>query len=76
MPPDVAGRLSEAAARVTGRRWMWSSAARAGEPTLADAGGGRRSEQRLAELAGDPALQEVLAAFPGAALVDIRPRRE
>ena len=28
----------------------------------------------MAEIAQDPALQEVLAAFPGATLVDIRPR--
>ena len=37
--------------------------------------GGDDFRRRLAEVAGDPALQEVLAAFPGAALVDVRPRR-
>ena len=31
-------------------------------------------QARMAEIAQDPALQEVLAAFPGATLVDIRPR--
>jgi hypothetical protein len=47
--------------------------AQAGEATLAEqVAAGKRA--RMAELAQDPALQEVMAAFPGAALVDIRPR--
>ena len=64
MPADVAGRLGEAAARVTGRRWIVVVGSAAGEPTLAEqAAAAKRA--RLAELAQDPALQEVLAAFPG-----------
>ena len=48
---------------------------REGEATLADqAAAAKRT--RMAELARDPALQEVLAAFPGAELVDIRRRAE
>jgi DNA polymerase-3 subunit gamma/tau len=73
VPTDVAGRVGEAATRVTGRRWVVIVGSAAGEATLAEqAATAKRA--RLAELASDPALQEVLAAFPGAALVDIRPR--
>jgi hypothetical protein len=44
-----------------------------GEVTLAEqAAIDKRA--RMDEIARDPALQEVLAAFPGATLVDIRPR--
>ena len=58
---------------MTGRRWIVIVGSAAGEATLAEqAAAGKRA--RLAELADDPALREVLAAFPGAALVDIRPR--
>ncbi len=73
VPTDVAGRVGEAAIRVLGRRWMVIVGAQAGETTLAEqAAAGKRA--RLAEIAQEPALQEVLAAFPGATLVDIRPR--
>jgi hypothetical protein len=47
--------------------------AETGEATLAEqAAAGKRA--RLAEVAQDPTLKEILAAFPGATLVDIRPR--
>ena len=73
VPTDVAGRIGEAAIRVLGRRWMVIVGGHAGEATLAEqAAAGKRA--RMAEIAQDPALQEVLAAFPGATLVDIRPR--
>jgi len=75
VPPDVAGRLSEAAGRVTGRRWMIVVGSAPGEPTLAEQAAATK-RVRLTEVAADPALQELLAAFPGAALVDIRPRSE
>ncbi|HEX6014248.1 MAG TPA: hypothetical protein VFY87_21110, partial [Geminicoccaceae bacterium] len=74
VPSDVVGRLGEAASRVTGRRWLVAVGGDQGEPTLADQAAARK-RRRMAEVAGDPALQEVLAAFPGAALVDVRPRR-
>jgi DNA polymerase III subunit gamma/tau len=74
VPSDVVGRLGEAASRVTGRRWLVAVGGDPGEPTLAEQAA-ERKRRRLAEVAGDPALQEVLAAFPGAALVDVRPRR-
>ena len=75
VPADVAGRLGEAALRVTGRRWMVVVGSAAGEPTLA-AQASAAKEQRLVALADDPELRQVLAAYPGAALVDVRRRRE
>ena len=73
VPADVAGRLSEAAARITGRRWIVIVGSGDGSATLAEqAAAAKRA--RLAELAQDPALLEVLGVFPGAAIVDIRPR--
>ena len=54
-----------------GRRWMVAVGSAPGEATLAEQGRGRK-RARMAELARDPALQEVLAAFPGATLVDVR----
>ena len=73
VPTDVAGRVSEAAIRVLGRRWMVIVGGHAGEATLAEQAAARK-QARMVELAQDPALREVLAAFPGATLVDIRPR--
>jgi DNA polymerase-3 subunit gamma/tau len=73
VPTDVAGRVGEAAIRLFGRRWMVIVGGHAGAATLAEqAAAGKRA--RMAEIAQDPALREVLAAYPGAALVDIRPR--
>ncbi len=73
VPADVAGRVGEAALRVLGRRWMVIVGSVPGEVTLAEqAAADKRA--RMDEIARDPALQEVLAAFPGATLVDIRPR--
>ena len=73
VPTDVAGRVGEAAIRVLGRRWMVIVGGDAGEATLAEQTASAK-QARMAEIAQDPALQEVLSAFPGATLVDIRPR--
>ena len=73
VPTDVAGRVGEAAIRVLGRRWMVIVGGDAGEATLAEQAAPAK-QARMAEIAQDPALQEVLSAFPGATLVDIRPR--
>ena len=75
VPADVAGRVGEAAARVLGRRWVVVLAAAQGEATLAEQAAAAKSA-RMAEIAQDPALLEVMATFPGAQLVDIRPRPE
>jgi DNA polymerase-3 subunit gamma/tau len=73
VPSDVVGRLGEAASRVTGRRWIIVVGSGPGEPTLAQQQAARR-QARLAQVREEPAVKEVLAAFPGAEVVDIRPR--
>ncbi|MGD9507132.1 MAG: DNA polymerase III subunit gamma/tau [Geminicoccaceae bacterium] len=75
VPADVAGRVGEAAARVLGRRWVVVLVAAQGEATLAEQSAAAK-HARMAELAQDPVLLEVLAAFPGAQLVDIRRRAD
>jgi DNA polymerase III subunit gamma/tau len=56
----------------TGRRWMVAVSAEAGAPSLR-----AQAEARKAELKdtvrGDPLVQAVLARFPGAEIVDVRP---
>jgi DNA polymerase-3 subunit gamma/tau len=74
-PSDLLSRLGEAAARVTGRRWLVALGGGVGEPTLAEQNAARK-DARLAELRGQPEIQEVLEAFPGARLHDVRPRSD
>ena len=56
----------------TGRRWMVAVSAEAGMPSLR-----AQAEARKAELKDgvrdDPLVQAVLARFPGAEIVDVRP---
>jgi len=75
VPSDLLNRLGEAAARVTGRRWLVALGGGVGEPTLAEQNAARK-DARLAELRGQPEIQEVLEAFPGARLHDVRPRSD
>jgi DNA polymerase-3 subunit gamma/tau len=73
VPPDTVNRLIEAATRLTGRRWIVALGSAQGEPTLAQQAAASK-QARLAEVRRDPELQQVLSAFPGAEIVDIRPR--
>jgi len=71
-PKTFTGELSRKLADWTGRRWMVVVSAEPGQPSL------RAQEQaRKAELKdgvrGDPLVQAVLARFPGAEIVDVRP---
>ena len=70
-PADLTHRLHEAAARLTGRRWVIVLGSERGAPTLGEQAKARK-EARKAELARDPALAELLAAYPGARLADVR----
>ena len=71
-PKTLVGELSKKLADWTGRRWMVAVSAEAGAPSLR-----AQSEIRKAELKsdvrGDPLVQAVLARFPGAEIVDVRP---
>ncbi len=68
----LVGELSRKLADWTGRRWMVAVSAEAGTPSLR-----AQAETRKAELKDgvrdDPLVQAVLARFPGAEIVDVRP---
>jgi len=68
----LVGELSKKVSEWTGRRWMVVVSADQGAPTLR-----AQAEQRKAELKSDvrsdPLVQAVLARFPGAEIVDVRP---
>jgi DNA polymerase III subunit gamma/tau len=68
----LVGELSKKLNDWTGRRWMVAVSAEAGAPSVR-----AQAEARKAELKdtvrGDPLVQAVLARFPGAEIVDVRP---
>jgi DNA polymerase-3 subunit gamma/tau len=70
--PSLVGDLSKKLADWTGRRWMVAVSTEAGMPSLR-----AQAEARKAELKDgvrdDPLVQAVLARFPGAEIVDVRP---
>ena len=69
---SLVGELSKKLGEWTGRRWMVVVSAEAGMPSLR-----AQAEARKAELKDgvrdDPLVQAVLARFPGAEIVDVRP---
>ena len=69
---SLVGELSKKLAEWTGRRWMVAVSSEAGMPSLR-----AQAEARKAELKDgvrdDPLVQAVLARFPGAEIVDVRP---
>jgi len=68
----LSGELAKKLSEWTGRRWMVIVSAEAGVPSLR-----AQAETRKAELKdgvrADPLVQAVLARFPGAEIVDVRP---
>jgi DNA polymerase-3 subunit gamma/tau len=71
-PKILVGELSRKLANWTGRRWMVAVSAEPGAPSLR-----AQAQTRQAELKdgvrADPLVQAVLAKFPGAEIVDVRP---
>jgi DNA polymerase-3 subunit gamma/tau len=71
-PQALVGDLSKKLSAWTGRRWMVAVSAEPGVPSLR-----AQAEARKAELKdgvrADPLVQAVLARFPGAEIVDVRP---
>jgi len=71
-PKALTGELSKKLADWTGRRWMVIVSAEQGAPSLR-----AQADMRKAELKdgvrSDPLVQAVLARFPGAEIVDVRP---
>ena len=76
LPRDISGRLSEALLELTGRRWLIALSQEGGDVSLAEQEALNR-ERLIAQVAEHAAVREVLDAFPGATIVDIRdaPRR-
>jgi DNA polymerase-3 subunit gamma/tau len=69
--PDLAARLGQRLQGWTGARWGVSVVASGGQPTIAEA---RNSDlaQARAEAAGNPLVQAILTAFPGAKIAEVR----
>ena len=71
-PKSLTGELSKKLADWTGRRWMVIVSAEPGMPSLY-----AQAQMRKADLKdgvrADPLVQAVLARFPGAEIVDVRP---
>ena len=69
--PDLASRLSGRLASWTGARWAVSVVNEGGAPTIAEA----RDKDRIAaedEAGTIPLVMAVMAAFPGARIIEIR----
>ena len=68
---DLASRLGQRLQGWTGARWGVSVTGSGGAATIAEA---RRSEldRTKAEVAGNPLVQAILAAFPGAVISEVR----
>jgi DNA polymerase-3 subunit gamma/tau len=64
--------LSKKLAEWTGRRWMVAVSAEAGQPSLRAQADARKAELKDV-VREDPLVQAVLARFPGAEIVDVRP---
>ena len=71
-PKSLTGELSKKLADWTGRRWMVIVSAEPGMPSLYAQAQTRKSELKDG-VRTDPLVQAVLARFPGAEIVDVRP---
>ena len=70
-PKDLANRVGKRLNEWTGRPWAVVVSNTPGAPTLAEQTAAERA-LRLAEAKTDPAVQAVLAAFPGAEIREVR----
>jgi DNA polymerase III subunit gamma/tau len=68
---DLASRLGQRLQGWTGARWAVSVTSTGGAPTIAEA---RRSDldRARSEVAGNPLVSAILAAFPGATIGEVR----
>jgi DNA polymerase-3 subunit gamma/tau len=68
---DLAARLGQRLQGWTGARWAISVVSSGGAPTIAETREAGLAEMR-ADAAGNPLVQAILAAFPGARVTDVR----
>ena len=71
-PKALTGELSKKLGDWTGRRWMVIVSAEPGLPSLYAQAQMRKAELKD-DVRSDPLVQAVLARFPGAEIVDVRP---
>jgi DNA polymerase-3 subunit gamma/tau len=69
--PDLAARLGQRLQGWTGSRWAVSVVSSGGAPTIAEAREAELAEVR-ADAAGNPLVQAIMTAFPGARISDVR----
>ncbi|MBO6814013.1 MAG: DNA polymerase III subunit gamma/tau [Rhizobiaceae bacterium] len=74
-PRDFLARLSARLEEWTGKRWMLSVSSEEGQPTLAEVEAAEAAAQ-MDTARNDPAVDEILALFPGSRIVDIRIRQD
>jgi DNA polymerase-3 subunit gamma/tau len=70
-PTNLPNRVAACLAEWTGKRWLVSVSAQAGEKTLKEQAAELAQAQRAAA-AQHPLIQAVLAAFPGATIDEVR----
>jgi len=75
LPNDFVARLCDALRTLTGQRWTILVENSGGEPTLQERADAERT-RRMRELADSPDVARILAAVPGAEIVDVRRRRD
>ena len=70
--PDLAARLGQRLQGWTGARWGVSVVASGGAPTIAETRDSELAEVR-SEAEGNPLVQAIFSAFPGARIAEVRP---
>lgn len=75
LPKDFTGKLGDALRAVTGERWAILVESEGGEPTLVERADAERT-RRMREVADAPDVARILAAVPGAEVVDVRRRKD
>ena len=70
-PPDLAARVSACLSEWSGERWVVVVSNEAGAPTLAKQADAERNRQ-IEEARQDPLVKDILSAFPGAEIKDVR----
>lgn len=73
-PQNLVGQMSDKLGQWTGQRWVISLSREAGEPTLAEIQQGEQ-QSVMNEIKAHPVVSEVLRAFPGAKIIDVRDKK-
>ncbi len=74
-PPQLPQILTQRLQSWTGERWLVSTVAAGGKPTLDEERDARETERR-SDIARDPVVAAALACFPGAQIVAVRGKAE